>query len=36
VIILPLLWLRTRQRPTLLSWCGAALAVLGLALIFLH
>ena len=36
VIILPLLWLRTRQRPSLLSWCGAALAVAGLALIFLH
>lgn len=36
VIILPLLWLRTRQRPTLLSWCGAAVAVVGLALIFLH
>lgn len=36
VIILPLLWLRTRQRPSLLSWCGAILAVAGLALIFLH
>ncbi len=36
VIILPLLWLRTRQRPSLLSWCGAGLAVSGLALIFLH
>lgn len=34
VIILPLLWLRTGQRPSLLSWFGAALAVLGLALIF--
>lgn len=34
VIILPLLWLRTGQRPTLTSWAGAALAVLGLALIF--
>lgn len=34
VIILPLLWLRTGQRPSALSWCGAALAVLGLALIF--
>ena len=34
VIILPLLWLRTRQRPTLLSWLGAGLAVAGLALIF--
>ena len=36
VIILPLLWLRTRQRPSLLSWCGAATAVAGLALIFLR
>ena len=34
VIILPLLWLRTKQRPSALSWCGAALAVCGLALIF--
>jgi drug/metabolite transporter (DMT)-like permease len=34
VIILPLLWLRTGQRPTLLSFLGATLAVAGLALIF--
>jgi drug/metabolite transporter (DMT)-like permease len=34
VIILPLLWLRTGQRPTALSWSGGVLAVLGLALIF--
>jgi drug/metabolite transporter (DMT)-like permease len=34
VIILPLLWLRTGQRPSALSWAGAALAVLGLGLIF--
>ena len=34
VIILPLLWLRTGQRPSGLSFCGAALAVAGLALIF--
>lgn len=34
VIILPLLWLRTGQRPSALSWLGAALAVTGLALIF--
>ncbi len=34
VIILPLLWLRTGQRPTLTSFLGAALAVAGLALIF--
>ncbi len=36
VIILPLLWLRTGQRPSGLSFCGAALAVTGLALIFLR
>jgi drug/metabolite transporter (DMT)-like permease len=34
VIILPLLWLRTGQRPTATSWAGAAMAVVGLALIF--
>ena len=34
VIILPLLWLRTGQRPTGMSWLGALLAVAGLALIF--
>ncbi len=35
VIILPLLWLRTGQSPTARSFCGAALAITGLALIFL-
>ena len=34
VIILPLLWLRTRQMPRPLAWAGAALAVVGLWLIF--
>ena len=34
VIILPLLWLRTGQRPSAKSWLGAGLAVAGLALIF--
>ena len=34
VIILPLLWLRTGQRPTATSWAGAAMAVAGLGLIF--
>lgn len=34
VIILPLIWLRTGQRPSGLSWAGAALAVAGLTLIF--
>ena len=36
VMILPLLWLRTGQRPTLISFVDAALAVVGLALIFLR
>ncbi len=36
VLILPLLWLRTGQRPSLLSVVGAALAVTGLGLIFLR
>jgi drug/metabolite transporter (DMT)-like permease len=34
VIILPLLWLRTGQRPSALSWAGGLLAVIGLSLIF--
>lgn len=34
VIILPLLWLRTGQRPSLTSWGGAGLTVLGLGLLF--
>lgn len=34
VIILPLLWLRTRQMPRAMAWAGAALAVAGLWLIF--
>lgn len=34
VIILPLLWLRTGQRPTGTSVLGAGLAIIGLALIF--
>ena len=34
VIILPLLWLRTGQRPTPTSWLGAVAAVAGLWLIF--
>jgi drug/metabolite transporter (DMT)-like permease len=36
VIILPLLWLRTGQRPTAMSFGGATLAIIGLALIFLR
>lgn len=34
VLILPLLWLRTGQRPTGMSFVGAAMAIAGLALIF--
>lgn len=34
VVILPLLWLRTGQRPGVKGWLGAGLAVAGLALIF--
>ena len=35
VLILPLLWLRTGERPAAAAWAGAALVVLGMALIFL-
>jgi drug/metabolite transporter (DMT)-like permease len=34
VIILPLLWARTGQRPAPGAWAGAALVVAGMALIF--
>jgi drug/metabolite transporter (DMT)-like permease len=33
-LILPLLWWRTGQRPAAGAWAGAALVVLGMALIF--
>ncbi len=33
IMILPLMWAFTRQRPNLLSWLGALLAVLGTSLI---
>lgn len=36
VLILPLLWWRTGQRPAAGAWAGAALVVAGLALIFLR
>jgi drug/metabolite transporter (DMT)-like permease len=36
VLILPLLWLRTGQRPAAGAWAGAALVVVGMALIFLR
>ncbi|PLX38732.1 MAG: EamA family transporter [Hyphomicrobiales bacterium] len=35
-IILPLLWWRTGERPALGAWFGAALVVIGTALIFLE
>lgn len=35
VVILPLLWWRTRERPGLGAWVGAALVVTGTALLFL-
>ncbi|SOD96467.1 DMT family transporter [Caenispirillum bisanense] len=35
VLILPLLWWRTRERPGLGAWVGAALVVTGTALLFL-
>lgn len=34
VIILPLLWIRTGQRPSATSFVGAVMAIAGLALIF--
>lgn len=34
VMILPLLWLRTRQVPSAQSWLGALIALAGMALIF--
>ncbi|MCL2309973.1 MAG: DMT family transporter [Proteobacteria bacterium] len=34
IMILPLLWLRTRERPSLTAWVGAAIAIAGIALIF--
>lgn len=34
VIILPMLWLKTRERPASGAWAGAALVVTGMALMF--
>lgn len=34
IMILPLLWLRTQERPALGAWIGAAIAITGIALIF--
>ncbi len=36
VLILPMLWLRTGERPAAGAWAGAALAVAGMALLFLN
>jgi drug/metabolite transporter (DMT)-like permease len=36
VIILPLLWLRTGERPANGAWLGALLVVAGMALIMLR
>lgn len=36
VLILPLLWLRTGQRPTTASCLGAVIACIGMALLFLR
>lgn len=36
VIILPMIWLRTRQRPAAGAWAGAALVVAGMALLFVR
>jgi drug/metabolite transporter (DMT)-like permease len=35
VIILPLLWLKTGERPAAGAWAGAGLVVVGMALLFL-
>lgn len=34
VIILPLIWLRTGQRPAAGAWAGALIVIIGMALIF--
>lgn len=36
VMILPMLWLKTGERPAGGAWAGAALVVIGMGLIFLH
>lgn len=33
IVILPMVWLRSRQMPRPLAWCGAGLAIAGTALI---
>ena len=36
VLILPMLWARTGERPAAGAWAGAALAVAGMAMLFLN
>ena len=36
VLILPLLWARTGERPALGAWAGAALVIAGMALLFVR
>ena len=36
VIILPMLWLKTGERPAGGAWVGAALVVIGMGFIFLR
>jgi drug/metabolite transporter (DMT)-like permease len=36
VLILPMLWLRSGERPAAGAWAGAALAVAGMAMLFLN
>ncbi|MFV0411080.1 MAG: EamA family transporter [Paracoccus sp. (in: a-proteobacteria)] len=36
VVILPILWVVTGARPSLTSWIGALIAVIGMTLIFLR
>jgi drug/metabolite transporter (DMT)-like permease len=33
VLVLPLIWVRTRQRPATAAWAGAVLVVAGTAMI---
>ena len=36
VMMLPIIWLKTRERPPIGAWAGAALVVVGSGLIFLY
>jgi uncharacterized membrane protein len=35
-LILPMLWLRTGERPAAGAWAGAALVVVGMGLLFIR